>query len=69
LTKFVTKGTGDEARAALQANFAAQNAAFEANLNALLKSPPQATVTEAPTKPPIVTDWALATDRNRRYKR
>jgi hypothetical protein len=69
LTKFRIKGTGDDARAALQAEFNARNAAFEADLNALFKSPPQATVTAVPPKPAAVTQWALGTDRDRRHKR
>ena len=67
MTKFVIKGTGDDARAALQADFDARNAAFEADLNALLKSPPKAAVTEMPNKPPIVTEWVV--DRSGQFKR
>ena len=69
MTKFRIKGTGDDARAALQAEFSARNAAFEADLDALMRSPPQATVTEHPVKTPAVTQWALGTDRDRRHKR
>lgn len=69
MSKFSIKGTGDDARAALQGEFNARNAAFEADLNALFKSPPQATVTEVPSKQPTVTQWALGTDRDRRHKR
>lgn len=69
MSKFSIKGTGDDARAALQAQFDARNAAFEADLNALMRSPPRATVTEQPVKSPAVTQWALGTDRDRRHKR
>jgi hypothetical protein len=69
LTKLVIKGTGEEARAALQADFDARNAAFEASLNAVLKSASQAIVTEIPTKPPIVVDWTPEMERNRQLKR
>jgi hypothetical protein len=69
LTKLVIKGTGEEARAALQADFDARNAAFEANLSAILKSASQATVTEVPTKPPVVTGWTPEMERARQLKR
>ena len=68
MSKFSIKGTGDDARAALQAQFDARNAAFEADLHALMRSPPQPTVTEQPVKPPAVTQWALGSDRDRRHR-
>ncbi len=51
MTTFSIKGTDDEARAALKASLDAQDAAFQANFDAMFKSLPQATVTEVPAKP------------------
>jgi hypothetical protein len=53
LSTFVIDGTGDEARAALKANLDAQDAAFEANLEAMFGSPPLANVTEVPAAEPV----------------
>jgi hypothetical protein len=66
LTKFVIEGTDDEARAALKASFDAQDAAFQAGLDAMFKSPPPPNVTEVPA---AAAGWPLETERNRRHKR
>lgn len=77
MTKFVIKGTDDKAREALKTSLDAQNAKFEAGLNALFKSPAPMTVTampaaKAPAQPvaqqPARAGWSLDTDRNRKFK-
>lgn len=69
MNTFTINGTDDEARAALKANMDAQNAAFQASLNAMFKSPPPPNVTEVPAaKPVTAAEWALETDRFRRRK-
>lgn len=77
LTKFVIKGTDDKACEALKASLQAQNAKFEAGLNALFKSPAPVTVTavpaaKAPAQPvarqSARAGWSLDTDRSRRFK-
>lgn len=77
LTKFVIKGTDDKARDALKSSLEAQNAKFEAGLNALFKSPAPVTVTAMPAAkapaPPVAKQsaraaWLLDTDRNRPFK-
>jgi hypothetical protein len=77
LTKFVIKGTDDKAREALKTSLQAQNAKFEAGLNALFKSPAPVTVTAAPAAKapaqPVAQQsaragWSLDTDRNRKFK-
>ena len=77
MTKFVIKGTDDKAREALKTSLQAQNARFEAGLNAMFKSSAPVTVTAAPaakaTAQPVAqqaarTGWSLDTDRNRRFK-
>jgi hypothetical protein len=77
LTKFVIKGTDDKAREALKTSLQAQNAKFEAGLNALFKSPAPVTVTampaaKAPAQPVAQQSaragWSLDTDRNRKFK-
>jgi len=71
LTKFTISGTDDEARAALKANLDAQDAAFQASLDAMFKSaPPPANVTETTaSKPSVVAGWAPEIARNRRNAR
>ena len=77
MTKFVIKGTDDKAREALKTGLEAQNAKFEAGLNALFKSPAPVTVTAMPAAkaaaPPVAQQaaragWSLDTDRNRKFK-
>lgn len=77
MTKFVIKGTDDKAREALKMSLQAQNAKFEAGLNALFKSPAPVTITavpaaKAPAQPvarqSARAGWSLDTDRNRRFK-
>jgi hypothetical protein len=64
LTKFTISGTDDEARAALKANLDAQDAAFQARLDAMFKSPPPpANVTEVPAKEPVRGSLTLARPR------
>jgi hypothetical protein len=67
LSKFTISGTDDEARAALKANLDAQDAAFQASLDAMFKSPPPPppNVTEVPAAEPV---WVLETDLNRQHK-
>lgn len=65
MTKFVIEGTGDEARAALKANMDARDAAFQASLEAIFRSPPPPNVTEVPAAQPA---WVLETDSNRQRK-
>ena len=70
MTKFTISGTDDEARAALKANLDAQDAAFQASLDAMFKSaPPPANVTETAAKPSAVAGWAPEIARNRRNTR
>jgi hypothetical protein len=64
VSKFTISGTDDEARAALKANLDAQDAAFQASLDAMFKSPPP-NVTEVPAAEPV---WVLETDLNRQHK-
>jgi hypothetical protein len=77
LTKFVIKGTDDKARAVLETSLQAQNAKFEAGLNAMFKTPAPVTVTampaaKAPAQPVAQQSaragWSLDTDRNRKFK-
>jgi hypothetical protein len=77
LTKFVIKGTDDKAREVLKTSLDAQNAKFEAGLNALFKSPAPVTIVAAPAaKAPAQrvaeqsarNGWSLDTDRNRKFK-
>lgn len=65
MTKFTINGTDDEARAALKVSMDAQDAAFQAKLEAMFKSPPPPNVTEVPAAQPA---WVLETDRNRQHR-
>jgi len=50
VAKFVIKGTGDAAQAMLKENLAAQDAKFNAGLDAFFKTPAQASI-PAPAAP------------------
>jgi hypothetical protein len=63
LTKFTISGTDDEARAALKANLDAQDAAFQASLDAMFKSAPPPNVTEVPAAEPVRGRLTLARSR------
>jgi hypothetical protein len=64
LTKFTISGTDDEARAALKANLDAQDAAFQARLDAMFKAPPPAaSVTAVPAAEPVRGSLTLARPR------
>lgn len=65
MNTFIINGTDDEARAALKVSMDAQDAAFQAKLEAMFKSPPPPNVTEVPAATPA---WVLETDRNRQHK-